>query len=297
MIELCCAECGKKIERERRDYNQSIKRYGEDYKTFYSRSCSAIYYNARRTTSTKGVMKDGLCIVCNKFVRKVSININPARVICDKCVATNVEQKCYKCDVILNVPITQRGTTVICDSCSKRLVIKPHKCKMCEVTFDSLTAEYCDNCRSVARSNAGIKAASTRNKRSKNEIYFGELLKQGFPNLDIKFNEPILSGNGSQKWDADVIIREFKLAVCWNGLWHYQQIGKKHSLVQVQSRDKIKAKVIKNLGFKQYIVIDLEKYNPKFVEEEFAAFIGWLKLKGILLDVGECSPHARDRIW
>lgn len=47
---------------------------------------------------------------------------------------------------------------------------------------------------------------------------------------------------------------------------------KTHSLKQVQSRDKIKLKNIEQLEYKPYIVQDLGKFNPSFVQEEFEKF-------------------------
>src|SRR5438105_380214 len=100
-------------------------------------------------------------------------------------------------------------------------------------------------------------------KRSKNEIYFADLCIQYFGIDNVLTNEPIFDG-----WDADVIIPSLKLAILWNGIWHYQQVRKKHSLKQVQSRDKIKAKIIKKHGFESYVIKDMGKYNKLFVEEQ-----------------------------
>lgn len=47
----------------------------------------------------------------------------------------------------------------------------------------------------------------------------------------------------------------------------------KHNLKQVQSRDKIKRKVIVNNGFSYYTIVDMGKYNEKFVIDEFNQFI------------------------
>ncbi len=64
-----------------------------------------------------------------------------------------------------------------------------------------------------------------------------------------------------------------KIAVLWNGIFHYKQIHKKQSLEQVQSRDKIKMKVIENNGYTYYIVKDIGSYKKKFVEEQFELFL------------------------
>ena len=39
---------------------------------------------------------------------------------------------------------------------------------------------------------------------------------------NVKHNEAIFNG-----WDADVIIEDIKLAVLWNGKWHYEKDNKK----------------------------------------------------------------------
>jgi len=108
----------------------------------------------------------------------------------------------------------------------------------------------------------GKKSTLNQNRRSKNEIYFSELCLNIFD--DVKLNTPIFNG-----WDADIILTKYKLAIMWNGNWHYKKIGKKHSLFQVQNRDKIKIKEIKNFGYTPYIIKDPKGYNKKFVENEF----------------------------
>jgi hypothetical protein len=102
--------------------------------------------------------------------------------------------------------------------------------------------------------------------RSKNEIAFADLCKDYFKN--VRTNETIFNG-----FDADVIIDDLKVAVLWNGIWHYQKVTKTHSLLQVQNRDKIKIDEIKKMGYEPYIVRDMGKYNLKFVENEFERFL------------------------
>ena len=76
------------------------------------------------------------------------------------------------------------------------------------------------------------------------------------------------------------------MAVLWNGKWHYQKITKKHSLKQVQNRDKIKLKEIVKAGFTPYIIKDEGVENKAFVEAEFVkfqAFVGGLTNRGDLI--------------
>ena len=103
-------------------------------------------------------------------------------------------------------------------------------------------------------------------RRSKNEILFAELCNKRFSN--VLFNVRIFNG-----WDADVILTKEKIAVLWNGRWHYEKIKKEHSVLQVQNRDKIRLDEIKKMSYTPYIIKDLGKYDPNFVMDEFNKFI------------------------
>lgn len=103
-------------------------------------------------------------------------------------------------------------------------------------------------------------------RRSKNEIAFCELCEKYFKN--VKHNERIFNG-----WDADIIIEDYKIAVLWNGKWHYEKITKNHYVEQVQNRDKIKIEEIKKAGYVPYIIKDVGKYNINKVKNEFNLFL------------------------
>lgn len=75
-------------------------------------------------------------------------------------------------------------------------------------------------------------------------------------------------------WDADIILPDFKIAIQWNGAWHYNMVTKNHNLSQVQNRDKIKQKEIIKEGYIPYTIKDMNsKHKPLFVEEKFKEFI------------------------
>ena len=156
---------------------------------------------------------------------------------------------------------------------------KKYKCLFCGKEFeDRRERKFCSKRCSVIWKNendikwqdnnsersikGGRQSVLSQNRRSKNEILFGELCMNVFN--DVKFNEPIFNG-----WDADVIINDYKLAILWDGNWHHKQIGIKHSLLQVQNRDKIKIKEIIKSGYEPYIIKDYGKYNIDFVKNEF----------------------------
>ena len=74
-------------------------------------------------------------------------------------------------------------------------------------------------------------------------------------------------------WDADVIVEDIKVAVLWNGNWHHKKLTKKHSLLQVQTRDKIKIIEILKCGYTPYIIDDFGKFNENFVKAKFDEFL------------------------
>ena len=170
-----------------------------------------------------------------------------------------------------------------CKICGKKYTVKEHN-----------SLYYCsDECRNIAynKHNSGHKrniSEETRLKlslagqnsakkqaeerRSKNEKYFCSLCEKYFEN--VEHNIPMFN-----KWDADVIIHDIKVAVLWKGPWHYRKITDKHSVLQVQNRDKIKIKEIEKAGYIPYIVKDDGKYNQRFVEEEFQKFLKCFALK------------------
>jgi hypothetical protein len=125
--------------------------------------------------------------------------------------------------------------------------------------------------------NAGKKSSKSQrsNRRSKNEKLFASMCQDKFEN--VLTNESIFNG-----WDSDVILLDQKIAVLWNGKWHYEKILKGTSVIQIQNRDRIKIKEIENLGFEPYIIKDMGKYNPAFVEEQFNIFLEFIESKKIL---------------
>jgi len=149
---------------------------------------------------------------------------------------------------------------------------------LCRVCFSKLNYEHrhrktcsivCSKKRQSIGGESGGKKSSqlqSETRRSKNEILFSELCKEHF-NV-VLTNESIFNG-----WDADVIIEDIKVAVLWNGKWHYEKITEKHSVKQVQNRDKIKIDEIKKCGYIPYVIKDMGSFSEYKVRTEFKKFI------------------------
>ena len=145
----------------------------------------------------------------------------------------------------------------------------PNRCTQCGkvLSYDIRFKKTCsEECLHNLRSELGKKLVKLQNLRSKNEIAFCELCEQYFGKENVLHNAVMFNG-----WDADIIIPSLKVAILWNGPWHYIEISKTQKLKQVQNRDKIKLREIINCGYRPYIVEDVKREKDK-VEKEFERF-------------------------
>lgn len=198
-----------------------------------------------------------------------------------------LEIKCGKCGEVYKQTFSsyQRGfkhRLCAVTRYKKPVILKPKICPVCEKEFQpnyslkKFCSRDCSNddkrtesFREKAKKNGrkgGLNSVSSQNRRSKNETYFSELCKTHF--ADVTENERFFDG-----WDADVIIHSKKIAILWNGAWHYKKITHKHSLEQVQNRDSIKNKIIEKYCYIPYTIKDMGKANKGFVEQEFQIFL------------------------
>lgn len=151
--------------------------------------------------------------------------------------------------------------------------LKPKTCICCgnEFITESQRKTCSDECAKILKDlgarKGGLISAGVQSKerRSKNEKLFAEMCIKDFS--EVLTNEPMFNG-----WDADVILPEQKIAILWNGKWHYEQIKKGSSLSQIQNRDKIKLEEIAKMGYTPYVIKDMGKYNPEFVKSEYEKF-------------------------
>lgn len=149
---------------------------------------------------------------------------------------------------------TKRRIKVNCCICSKSVSV---------IEKETLGNVLCKSktCRKEWSSICGKKSAYMRSKRSKHEIELYELLQRYF--INVSHNEPTANG-----WDADILLNDHKIAILWNGPWHYKEMGfKNHSLKQVVNRDCIKIEEFEALGWDVLIFQDNEwKPETAFIE-------------------------------
>jgi len=234
-----CTYCNKAIFRYKKELTMQSNH-------FCDHSCHAQYSNKKRIKdgySIKHLSKTLQCSICNT-------------------------------SHILHIG---RKNNFICTDCAihikKPTKLSVYSCLCCHQTFNSEGRRTCsDSCRLSLRVKSGKQSAAVQStsRRSKNEILFAE--KCISVGLKIMENAPIFNG-----WDADVIIPAYNVAVLWNGVWHYKKITHRHSVEQVANRDKIKIKEILTRGYTPYIIKNMGKHDPLFVEEQFNIFIEWLQ--------------------
>lgn len=152
----------------------------------------------------------------------------------------------------------------------------PDYCVICgaRIDYENRGRKTCsDECLKILNHNNGVKASHKKCKRSKNEIAFCNLCEEYFGKENVLHNEPIFNG-----WDADIILPKFKIAVLWNGPWHYVKVTKSHKLLQTQNRDRLKAIEIEKCGYTLYIIKDDSKKEYNKVVNEFNLFLNKFNL-------------------
>lgn len=238
---------------------------------FCSHSCVVIFYNKQNSLKPKIKLKPKIeyyCIKCNKFCDKL---YGSGKFCSRRCSNSRIRTKETKEKI--SKTLIEYNENLSPEKIEKRSKISKKLCKSCDIRFKPkhnyilYCSRECYN-KSKYAVESGIKSASLLKKRSKNEILFAQLCSEKF---NILCNKPMFGG-----WDADIIILDYKISILWNGVWHYKKITQKHSLLQVQTRDKIKIEQIKNCNYTPYIIKDMGKFNPDFVHNEFNKFLMYL---------------------
>ncbi len=253
-----CLYCGKPVKNKYCDtscqnkhsgYLKAIKRYG-DYKEFevVCNKCGNIF---KVTEREKLFPKKDKYFCSRSCANSKKVNDDTKKKISKSIKKYYLKQQKYK----LNLYFLKR-----CENCNSFYLTKRINQRFCSV---SCSTTWKNKNIDMARL-AGLKSSQIQKeiRRSKNEIYFYDLCVKNFNN--VTSNEQIFDG-----WDADIIIYDYNIAILWNGVWHYKKITKQHSVKQVQNRDNIKIKKIKNKGFIPYIIKDMGKYSKEFVDEQF----------------------------
>lgn len=286
VIELICCFCKNGFSRPLKDYKYESKKAGPEYKVFCSRDCHS-KYNVLELE----------CAFCKKIIKKtvgqlkkikknVFCSSNCSALFNNKDRAENgyttknkkFKSTCMRCFEEVDITIHCPKESIYCKLCRSKnrqeSRIKTAQCINCKEDFLTQEGKYCKKCLPLIWQENGCKAAAslTSQRRSKNEIEMGKLCSSYFVNVD--FNKQTFG-----VWDADILLYDYKLAIHWNGVWHYKELGiEKVSLAQIQNRDKLKYQAIISNGWTNYIIKDLGKANPTKVQQEFSQLLAFLHL-------------------
>lgn len=159
-----------------------------------------------------------------------------------------------------------------CNDC-KCLYSEPYKTKnensnRCHICRPAFRAVNRANSLCGARK-GGLASARKQSaqRRSRSEIQLAEFCAAHFEHVTT--NDALFNG-----WDADILIHDVKLAVLWNGPWHYRKITAKHSVKQVQARDAIKLIEIAKAGWTAYVIKDnVGNVDMKRIQDEFSTIL------------------------
>lgn len=220
-----------KLETERHEYISNPKKCSKcnteiPYPRRHWNHCSRACSNSRQWNEDDKIKKS---VAAKRFFKENKKEKN--KKIIQKKTKKKVEVSCIGCNTTLHVSLK---------AYQKRQI------KLFSCNENSCKSTYM---KEVSRE-SGKRSANKRNKRSKKEIELYNLLKLKFSNIGS--NEPIANG-----WDADILLHDHKIAILWNGPWHYREMGfANHSLKQVVNRDCIKIQEFESIGWDVLIYED-----------------------------------------
>lgn len=219
-------------------YCSKTLEYRKRKNIFCSKNCAAKFNNSIRTRESREQQKQSLNTFFENSKDIISLRfIERTRLL--ECKYYDDPDKCVSCGTILKFGYTRKTCN---DEC--------------------LTQFRIDN-----NSIRGKRSANKIVKRSKDETLLYELCKAYFSYVE---NNTIIADG----WDADIVIPTMKLAIMWNGPWHYIQMPhKNHSLAQVQNRDKIKTNLFTKLGW-DVIVFEDRYFTPYSAFEYIKIYLG-----------------------
>ena len=184
--------------------------------------------------------------------------------------ATKVTQKHDSVRNALTSTVGDPAQKVFLDRVTRSPFTPITKCENCGKYFQSpgTGAKNCSRvCTHLIQSRKGRANKGLGTRRSKQEIELFKLCEQHFANVSA--NEKMFDG-----WDADILLHDHKIAVLWNGPWHYKQMNfSNHSLEQVQRRDRIKTKLFEDNGWRVKVFED-RAYTPTTAFVELAQSCG-----------------------
>lgn len=205
----------------------------------------SVYYTKRQDKKEIYSESPNKCKNCFKALEYQSKHNSFCSISCSNSYRTVKEQTKEKIRKSLILSSNKKPQTYDnCIVCSDYCIVKKRKYHVCN------NKNCRDYIRNIFSSLGGRKSATNQNRRSRDEVELYNLLKNHYSLITC--NDPIANG-----WDADILLHEHKIAILWNGPWHYKEMGfKNHSLKQVVNRDCIKIIEFGKIGWSVLIFED-----------------------------------------
>lgn len=178
-----------------------------------------------------------------------------------------------------------KNTTRICEWCKNEYNPKRLEQRFCSRKCANLFLNKDKDVNFLRSQKGGNNSMLTLNRRSKAEIYFSELCIEYFTKPAVTCNEQFFIDKNGGKWDADIILHHLKIAILYNGIFHYKKVYKDQKLERMIAKDRLKEKIIVDNGYTYYTVKDLGRFNKNFAENEFNLFIHKLHFKKVISNI------------
>lgn len=245
LLPLQCEGCGNPYHWSKKRIKEALSKGGR-----WGSFCSPVCYQAHRPAANQAT-----CQECGKpFSRCKSELAKSKRAFCSAhCSATFYNRERYGA-LWASRPIPAPKQP------------KPkNQCKSCGQ--ETTNVSYCNGtCRNRAL-NPLINGS-----RSKAEKTLVPALKAAYPLWTIEENNrTILNG-----LELDVYIPEIKLAIEWNGVFHYEPIHGKGHLERITQKDGRKIELCKELGIELIVICDRTSHDS-FIRETVTTLIEKLK--------------------
>jgi hypothetical protein len=185
-----------------------------------------------------------------------------------------------------------KDTTRNCEWCKNKYKPKMSIQRFCSRKCANLFLNKDKDVNFLRSQKGGNNSMLTLNRRSKAEIYFSELCIEYFTKPAVTCNEQFFIDKNGGKWDADIIIHHLKIAILYNGIFHYKKVYKDQKLERMIVKDRLKEKIIIANGYTYYIVKDMGSFNKPFVQEQFYLFIHKLHFKNVLSQI---QSHRKNK--
>lgn len=178
-----------------------------------------------------------------------------------------------------------KDTTRNCEWCKKEYKPKMYIQRFCSQKCSHSFLNKDKDVNFLRSQKGGNNSMLTLNRRSKAEICFSELCIEYFTKPAVTCNEQFFIDKNGGKWDADIILHHLKIAILYNGIFHYKKVYKDQKLERMIAKDRLKEKIIMDNGYTYYTVKDLGGFNKNFVENEFNLFIHKLHFKKVISNI------------